>query len=164
MPGGGGRAGNKAGRRERCDREHTNLRGQDSRRIASAVLCARHGAVQQACTRSLCGRARTFHCRARPIRISNLSTQTVAQQAMGCQYGVWMGAAKADEARRRVRTSAIAPPCVPLEGGATIICATPERRACFERATEPWKSAKCRHCYTNSKCTHPAVLYCESYC
>ena len=99
-----------------------------------------------------------LHCRARPIRISNLSTQTVAQQAMGCQYGVWMGAAKADEARRRVRTSAIAPPCVPLEGGATIICATPERRACFERATEPWKSAKCRHCYTNSKCTHPAVL------
>ena len=43
-----------------------------------------------------------LHCRARPIRISNLSTQTVAQQAMGCQYGVWMGAAKADEARRRV--------------------------------------------------------------
>ena len=78
-----------------------------------------------------------LHCRARPIRIiSNLSAQTVAQQAMGCQYGVWMGAAKADEARRRVRTSAIAPPCVPLKGGATIICATPEGRAFFERATE----------------------------
>ena len=79
-----------------------------------------------------------LHCRARPIRISNLylSAQTVPQQAMGCQYGVWMGAAKADEARRRVRTSAIAPPCVPLEGGATIICATPEGRAFFERATE----------------------------
>ena len=62
-----------------------------------------------------------------------------------------MGAAKTDEARRRVRTSAIAPPCVPLEGGATIICATPERRAFFERATQPCRSAKCRHCYDSTK-------------
>ena len=81
----------------------------------------------------------------------------VMHEGMAGQDGSWMGAAKADEARRRMRTSAIAPPCVPLEGGATIICATPEGRA-FERATQLGKSAKCRHCYTNSKCTPPKVL------
>jgi hypothetical protein len=45
------------------------------------------------------------------------------QQAITGQHGLWMGAAKTVEARRRVRTSAFAPPCGRLEGGATIICA-----------------------------------------
>ena len=52
---------------------------------------------------------------------SDLGAQAMCKLAMGGQRGIWMGAAKAEEARRRVRTSAVAPPCVRLEGGAAII-------------------------------------------
>ena len=119
----------------------TNLRSQDSRRLAAVVCTAWcHAASMHA----RAGRARTFHCRVRPIQISNLSAQTVMQQGTGCQYGVWMGAAKADEAQRWVRTSAIAPPCVRLEGGA---------RSSAPRQTDGHVPSKLSKCSTMSLCT-----------
>ena len=74
--------------RRKCDATGsiTNLRSQDSHRLASAVLCARHGVAQQGCTRMLWAGS---HFALPSAAHSNLKPERADGRAAGKGLSVW---------------------------------------------------------------------------